>query len=384
MYRYKSSSYIVTLNFLHDVYTNHFNVSITHRQELESSGHELSTIVEFDTTDTANKSIKSPTKSKNMAIGITEDSQKILLKRTTDTEPFKSAITVKPSVHVAPLPVQQNQNLPEKIADSTTGMKHPTKLTSVQRSQETTTICSSPEKSKNVADCIATTKTEAERDWVDYTLDKCNKQLQCNTTTEEPVLQTKDLFALGSSLSTDFNNQCKNSQHKTTSTSLNSFSGLSGISEITSSPSSDLLKYASSPEEMETALKKLGLSWAVTTLKKTREASALSSSSNSDITPINTARRMISPTKKHFDPSGLPNISDVSSISIKEANKSTEQAVLLKGRTSTPKFQNSNSNSERSSTTNTSGSLQEPSDSLTVPNVSLTKTKSDNKQLQSP
>ncbi|XP_032676018.1 uncharacterized protein LOC116846384 [Odontomachus brunneus] len=354
-----------------------------HWQELESSGHELSTIAEFDTTDTANKSIKSPTKSKSVAIDITEDSQKILLKRTTDTEPFKSAITVKPSVHVAPLPVQQNQNLPEKIMNSTTGIKHSAELTSMQKSQETTTICSSPTKSKNVADCVVTTKIEAERDWVDYTLDKCNKQLQCNTTTEELVLQTKDLFALGSSLSTDFNNQCKNSQHKTTSTSLNSFSGLSGISEITSSPSSDLLKYASSPEEMETALKKLGLSWAVTTLKKTREASALSSSSNSDITPINTARRMISPTKKHLDPSGLPNISDVSSISIKETNKSTEQAVLLKGRTSTPKFQNSNSNSERSSTTNTSGSLQEPSDSLTVPNVSLTKTKSDNKQLQS-
>lgn len=346
----------------------------------------MSTIAEFDTTDTINKSIKSPTKSKNMTVGTTEDSQKILLKRTIDAEPFKSATIVKPSVHVAPLPVQQNQNLPEETADSTTDIKHSIKLISAQKSQKTTTICSSPEKPKNVADCIAKTKTETEPDWVDFTLDKCNKQLQCNTTTEDPVLQAKDLFGLGSSISTDFNNQYKNSQHKTTSTSLNSFSGLSGISEITSSPSSDLLKYASSPEEMETALKKLGLSWAVTTLKKTREASALSSSSNSDVTPVNTARRMITkdPTKKHLDPSVLPDISDVSSISIKETNKSTEQAVLLKGRTSTPKFQNSNSNSERSSTMHTSGSLQEPSDSLTVPNVSLTKTKSDNKQLQNP
>lgn len=367
-------------------YTNYFNVSLKHRQELESSGHELSTIAEFDTTDTVNKSIKSPTKSKSIVVDNMEDSQKILLKRTTDAEPLKSAITVKPSVHVAPLPVQQNSNIPEEVAtNSTAGMKQSAELISAQRSQKTTAICSSPGKSKNVTDCIATTKTEAERDWANCSLEKCNKQLQCNTTTEEPVLRAKDLFGLGSSMSIDFNNQHKNSQHKTTSTSLNSFSGLSGISEITSSPSSDLLKYASSPEEMETALKKLGLSWAVTTLKKTREASALSSSSNSDITPVNTARRMISPTKKHLDlPSGLPNISDVSSISIKEANKSTEQAVLLKGRTSTPKFQNSNSNSERSSTTNTSGSLQEPSDSLTVPNVSLTKTKSDNKQLQSP
>ncbi|KAM0731681.1 hypothetical protein ACS0PU_001223 [Formica fusca] len=206
-------------------------------------------------------------------------------------------------------------------------------------------------------------------------LEKCNKPLQCNTTTEEPTSQIKD--KLGSSISTDFNNPHKDSKHKTTTTSLYSFSGLSGISEIMSSPSSDILKHASSPEEMETALKKLGLVWAVTTLKKTREASALSSSLNSDITPINTARRMISLTKKQHDPSGLPDISDVSSISIKEASKSTEQAVLLKGRTSTPKFQNSNSNSERSTTTNTSESIQDPSDNLTVPNVSLIKTKSD-------
>ncbi|KYN33824.1 hypothetical protein ALC56_11900 [Trachymyrmex septentrionalis] len=285
-----------------------------YRPELESSGHELSTIVEFDTTDTVNKS-----------------------------------------------------NLLSNVKHSIE------KLSFAQKSQET--ICNSPEKLKSMADCITETKTDAERE---YMLEKCNKQLQCNTTTEELVSQTKD--KLGSSITTDFNN--KESKHKMTSTSVYSFSGLSGISEITSSPSSDVLKHTSSPEEMETALKKLGLGWAVTTLKKTREASALSSSSNSDVTPINTARRMISPTKKQHDSNGFPDISDVSSISIKEASKSTEQAVLLKGRTSTPKFQNSNSNSERSSTTNTSESVQDPSDSLTVPNVSLTKTKSDNKQPQ--
>lgn len=305
--------------------------------------------MEFDTTDTANKSSKSPAKS-------------------------------KPSVHVAPLPVQQNQNSSKKSEDSSSGMKYSAeKLSFAQKSQETTTLCNCPEKLISTADCVAETKMEAERE---YMFEKYNKQLQCNTTTEEPVSQTKD--KLGSSISTDLNNPHKESKHKTTSTSAYSFSGLSGISEITSSPSSDFLKHTSSPEEMETALKKLGLGWAVTTLKKTREASALSSSSNSDVTPINTGRRMISPTKKQHDSNGFPDISDVSSISIKEASKSTEQAVLLKGRTSTPKFQNSNSNSERSSTTNTSESVQDPSDSLTVPNVSLTKTKSDNKQLQSP
>lgn len=319
-----------------------------YRPELESSGHELSTIVEFDTTDAVNKSSKSPAKS-------------------------------KPSVHVAPLPVQ-NQNSSKKSTEPSSGIKHSAeKLSFTQKSQETTSVCNSSEKLKNMVDCITETRIEAERE---YMLEKSNKQLQCNTTTEDPVSQAKD--KLGSSISTDLNNPLKESKHKTTSTSAYSFSGLSGISEITSSPSSDVLKHTSSPEEMETALKKLGLGWAVTTLKKTREASALSSSSNSDVTPINTARRMISPTKKQHDSNGFPDISDVSSISIKEASKSTEQAVLLKGRTSTPKFQNSNSNSERSSTTNTSESVQDPSDSLTVPNVSLTKTKSDNKQLQSP
>lgn len=299
----------------------------------------MSTIVEFDTTDTVNKSIKSPAKS-------------------------------KPSVHVAPLSVQHSL---EKSLTSSVKRSDET-LLSVQKSQKPTTICKSPEKIKSTADDTAI-KTEANRE---HMLEKCNKTLQCNTTTEEPISQAKD--KLGSSISTDFNNPHKDSKNKTTSTSY-SFSGLSGISEITSSPSSDILKQVSSSEEMETALKKLGLGWAVTTLKKTREASALSSSSNSDVTPINTARRMISPTKKQHDPSGLPDISDVSSISIKEASKSTEQAVLLKGRTSTPKLQNSNSNSERSSTTtNTSESIQDPSDNLSVPNVSLIKTKSDKQQ----
>lgn len=280
----------------------------------------------------------------------------------------------KPSVHVAPLPVQQNQNSLPKLTHPTNIKCFDEKYFSAQSSQETTTICSSPEKLKNMTDCFSATKTERES-----TLEKYNKQCTPThaTTAEEP--QAKDKL----DSSTDLNNLHKDSKYKTTSTSLYSFSGLSGISEIASSPSSDVLKNVSSPEEMEIALKKLGLGWAVTTLKKTREASALSSSSNSDVTPVNTVRRMISPSKKH-DPSALPEISDVSSISIKEASKSTEQAVLLKGRTSTPKFHNSNSNSDRSSTIHTSGSVQDASDSLTVPNVSLTKTKSDNKLLQSP
>lgn len=136
---------------------------------------------------------------------------------------------------------------------------------------------------------------------------------------------------------------------------------------------------------METALKKLGLGWAITTLKKTREASALSSSSNSDATPINTAKRIISPVKKQFDSNyGLPDFSDVSSISIKEASKSTEQAVLLKGRTSTPILPNSNSNSLATNTSNTNNSenFQDADDGLIVPNLSLTKSKSNLRRLE--
>lgn len=279
---------------------------------------------------------------------------------------------------MAPLPIQQSNNFLE-LTDKTSDVKHSVEKETFAQSLQKAAAIYSSEKVNSMTDDIVTTKTETEQECL---LDEFTKQLQCNTTAEESS-QAKDKF--NSSENTDHvqhNNLHKDSKHKTTSTSLFSFSGLSGVSEITSSPSSDL-KNASSPEEMEAALKKLGLGWAVTTLKKTREASALSSSSNSDITPINTARRMISPTKKHHDPSGLLDISDVSSISIKEASKSTEQVVLLKGRTSTPKIQNSNSNSGRSNTTNSSGSIQDASDSLTVPNVSLTKTKSDNKQLQS-
>lgn len=374
--------YICALNILYHIHIIFYLILNAYRSELESSGHELSTIAEFDTPDTASRSVNSPIKSRNISINAMEHLQKKLLRKSMDTELFKSATTIKPSVHVAPLPVQQNQNFSKKLAGSTLDVECSIeKFAFTQGLQETTTICGSVGKFPYVTDSAAIVKNEVTQDWIDYGRERCDSELQCNTADEQPAVQTND--RLGSSINIDFNNSHKNSKNKSTSsTSLNSFSGLSGVSEITSSPSSDILKYASSPEEMETALKKLGLGWAVTTLKKTREACALSSSSNSDVTPINTARRMISPTKKHLDSNGLLDFSDVSSISIKEqASKSTEQ-VLSKGRTSTPKLQNINSNSGRSSTTNTSESFQEPSDSLTVPNISLTKIKSDNKKLQ--
>lgn len=157
-----------------------------------------------------------------------------------------------------------------------------------------------------------------------------------------------------------------------------SFSGLSGISEITTTTpsSSEIMKnHSSTEEEMETALKKLRLGWALTTLKKTREASALGSSSNSDGTPVNTARRLLSPNKKPSD-TGLPDLSDLSSISMRETNKSTEQSLLItKGRTSTPNRRELTSISGSNPTTSNSSSIsyQEMS------NGSLIKLTSDSK-----
>lgn len=150
------------------------------------------------------------------------------------------------------------------------------------------------------------------------------------------------------------------------SSSSHSFSGLSGISEIISTPTSDVAVWAASPpERMEDYLRKLGLAWTIPVLRKTREASALSSSSSSDMTLLATMRKTKSPAKKSGNTStpisGLPDFSDVSSISIREASKSTERAVLMKARTSTPNIQNSNYSSN--STSNSTSGISRDSDS---------------------
>ncbi|CAK9825638.1 hypothetical protein ANTRET_LOCUS3606 [Anthophora retusa] len=331
-----------------------------YRAEIESSGHELSTIIEFDTPDTINKSqskVKSP----------------LVTKKVAETQITKSAVAVNPSEHITTSPKIHNQ-CSEKLCNTSV-----TKLFSMTSAQtvkdDTSKIL------KNIGNRnLAKNKDEEKEDVVQLTI---NKKLQCGTVNQES-LQMEKLQSFCYT-STDVNNEYKDNKDKITSTSSNSFSELSGVSQIASTPSSTMLKYASSPEEMEMALKKLGLGWAITTLKKTREASALSSSSNSDVTPINTVKRIISPVKKQFDSNyGLPDFSDVSSISIKEASKSTEQAVLLKGRTSTPKLQNTNSNSDKTNTSNTniSENFQEPDDGLIIPNISLIKTKSYIKKLE--
>ncbi|XP_076633661.1 uncharacterized protein LOC143347906 [Colletes latitarsis] len=290
-----------------------------YRTEIESSGHELSTIIEFDTPDTVTKSPLSTQKVAEAQINKVSFSN-----------------------------VQSNRF--KKSYDSST---------SKQSSEEATTFRDSSKLSKKT-ESRAPVKPMAERREMESECDGIDRLV--------PVSNE-----LGG-----------NEKDRMTSTSSNSFSGLSGISQIVSTPSSDV-RYPSSPEEMETALKKLGLDWAITTLKKTREASALSSSSNSDDrTPMNAAKRTISPAKKQFDSNyGLPDFSDVSSISIKDASKSTEQAVLLKGRTSTPKLQNSNSNSTETSfsITNASRRIREQSDGLIIPDLCLTNGKSASKKV---
>lgn len=336
-------------------------------------GHELSTIIEFDTPDTANKSHMNIKSSTARSFGMDEScAEKSAVKKSVEVQTTKSSVIVKPSVHVAPLSVVQGHVGNKMLSVSSTSTRKSPGEMFASKLQEVGTECNLSRRTKDEINLEYRMKDNAVA-FEDSTKEKVNKQLQCNTSDRE----TKSMHQR-------FDGRNDNEKGKVSSTSSNSFCELSGISEITSTPSSSLLKYASS-EEMETALKQLGLSWAITTLKKTREASALSSSSNSDITPLNTARRIISPNKKHIDPKigDLLDFSDVSSISIKEASKSTEQAVLFKGRTSTPKLQNSNSNSDKSNSvvTNSSGiSFQERSDSLTVPNVSLVKTKPNVKQ----
>ncbi|XP_053995693.1 uncharacterized protein LOC128885615 isoform X1 [Hylaeus anthracinus] len=311
-----------------------------YRTEIESSGHELSTIIEFDTPDTVNKShnnVKSPfSMQKTAATQVT--------KSTSITKPPEHAV---PSLHIRDQHFKQSYNLATS--------KVSTMVSSHTVEQTGTRLDSSKIPTNTGGRNEVTNDNKEKKD--SSQVETNNKKLPCDTANYE-------LFQPASGTNTNPNEQEPNNKDKITSTSSNSFSGLSGISQITSTPSSDMLKYASSPEEMEIALKKLGLGWAITTLKKTREASALSSSSNSDDrTPINTAKRIISPIKKQLENNyGLPDFSDVSSISIKEASKSTEQAVLLKGRTSTPKLQNSNSNSERTNSTssNISEHFQNP------------------------
>ncbi|XP_043276151.1 serine-rich adhesin for platelets-like [Venturia canescens] len=366
----------------------------TYRSEISSPVHELSTIVEFDTPDTVNRSqgstrspsgksrrvlqLQSPAKSKSSPrsdkdVKTQTDSRGSSSRgRSVITENMPHTIPRKLTVRDATSPDQKfviNGDNDRAVSERAT--------TKSLLSQGPITPIEA-EKSRTNGDGRS---TECSISGIVKSGEKPKREEASKTESNESV-DDKLATLLANKLNIDSGLGRENKNEKLISTSSNSFSGLSGISEIVSSPTSDLVKWASSSEEIETALKKMGLGWAIVTLKKTREASALSSSSNSDLTPINIARRTKSPSKKPITDEnlcGLPDfISDVSSISIKEASKSTERAVLMKARTSTPNIQNSLSTSEKSAsaTTSSSGiSVQDHSDSLTAPNISLTNNK---------
>lgn len=111
---------------------------------------------------------------------------------------------------------------------------------------------------------------------------------------------------------------CSSSSSAATWSELSGFTGISGISKANS---------------IEKQLYEK-VSWAGATVKKTRESAALDSSSTSEVA----LPQQRSLPKKHISHE-FSGLTDVSSISLRNANKSTEQSVLQKARTSTPNIQ---------------------------------------------
>lgn len=279
---------------------------------MTSPRHELSTIVEFDTSSTV-----------------------INRSEVNIPSPIKEAKRILPRVNIPGTSINGNLTKDNLIID---------KISPQQKNR------------KLIADKISPS---------DY--EKTNKQLKIRSNGLENLTESlvinHNVEKFESSLKINqishpviqFNGGKMN--EKITSSSSTSFSGLSGISEIYSTPTTRGTNFISSPsEDVDDHIKKLGMAWAVTTLRKTREASALSSSSNSDATGdlsrILSYKTASNRTNKTNDIgkkcSGLPDFSDLSSISIQETNKSTEYGVLMKARTSTPNIQCSNYSSKSS------------------------------------
>ncbi|KAJ8679772.1 hypothetical protein QAD02_015559 [Eretmocerus hayati] len=390
-------------------------ISGPYRPEIVSPVHELSTIVEFDTPDTINKSqisARSPSnrcRKKLVASEATQSTSSSPSKKT-DAKLPKS----KPSVHVAPLPAHRSPQLSfntsskstARIADKSPKKSQDKSLEFFDKKHASlieAKISASEDSMHSLPDVIIE-QLQQSQDNTDGNHDFRISQIsEMQSLPDENIDQMliSEIYDESKSKSDTPGqkqdvDQAVNEEHKQendkgplSSTSSTSISCLSGVSEITSTPSSNSFKCPSSPEEMGLALKKLGLAWAFTTLKKTREASALGSSSSSDVTPVNIGNRLISPVKKaqqqQQDGStahDLPEISDVSSISIKHANKSTEKSVLVKGRTSTPNRLTNNSNNS-DGTISTLGSfssdlnivVQNESADITIPNISFSNNK---------
>ncbi|XP_016837367.1 serine-rich adhesin for platelets isoform X1 [Nasonia vitripennis] len=371
-------------------------ISGPYRPEILSPAHELSTIVEFDTPETVNKSqlsTRSPSNRarRKLSAGGPGPSEISSPTKKSDAREPKN----KPSVHVAPLPAHRSPQL--NVSNKSSDKSPRQSVEKCSKALDKKSSIKDEAKNNSSSDSMCTLPDvhiehlQQSQDNTDGNFDFRVSQIsELQSLPDENIdqLVISELYEENKSAKSatlclqksSLEKQKEEENALIASSSSASFSGISGVSEITTSPSSDLnlFKCPSSLEEMELAFKKWGLSWAVSTLKKTREASALGSSSSSDVTPVNTATRLVSPVKKQQEVTAhdLPEISDVSSISIKHANKSTERSVLVKGRTSTPnRF--SNSNSERTSSTLGSFSselnivVQNQSADMTIPNISF-------------
>lgn len=389
--------------------------------DLNSPVHELSTIVEFDTPDTAKKSqtsTRSPSNKARKKLPTTDSNQSSPSKKTDS-----NVTKFKPSVHVAPLPTHRSPQLSLNLSNKsgTKSFEKSPRNSSKKSAEKSSETLESKKaiksilKKSNSSDSmhslpdvfIENLQTSRENTDVNnyfrisqiselHSLpDENIDQMLVSEVCEESVTKTTPKKKRDQVEEKKQDQPKKQDKPLITSTSSTDFSGLSGVSEITTSPSSDLnSKCLSSPEEMEQALKKWGIGgWANALLKKTREASALGSSSSSDGTPVNTGTRLVSPFKKQNQDGAshdLPaEISDVSSISMKHANKSTEKSVLVKGRTSTPNMLEKNETQDKFSVTNSDGTVStlgsfssdlnivadNQSADITVPNISFSNCK---------
>ncbi|CAB0044765.1 unnamed protein product [Trichogramma brassicae] len=359
-------------------------------------------------------STRSPSTKCRRKIAGTEETQSTASSPSKSTsDPFKIP-KLKPSVHVAPFPAlrspqqqQQQQQQQQKQQQPQQPQQHFNKLSAFAKSTLVKNMDKSMEKSIESLDKLKKASSDSMHTLPDMVIEL--QQSQENNDGYERISQIS-MYSLPDENIDDLiiSDICEESKSKSTTPALNSnnsrdgnfsnsnsrnMSGLSGVSEITSSHSSDRnrVKCPSEPEEMEEGLKQVGLFWAASTLKKTREASALGSSSSSEGTPVNTGTRLVSPFKKQQDGSiiEIPEISDVSSISIKHTNMSTDRSILVKGRCSTPnrKLGSNNSNTsnfsvKRSNPSEHGINFNHPNHPLN-PNISHHSTRSDRRSVQS-
>lgn len=339
--------------------------------------HELSTIVEFDTPDTVNKSqisTRSPSNRCRKRLPISE------VVASQSSSPTKKAEVKfnknKPSVHVAPLPPHRSpQSLNASNKSTSKSIEKSPRKSIESPLLEKKKLSTDGQKNYESSDSLHTLpdvhieEMQQSLDNGDGNYLRVSQISELHSIPDDEIdnmmisevyedAKSKSSSPLQKESADDAQDSDKGQLSSASMRSLSNISRYLGMSQSSTSPSSDLnrFKCPTSPEDLEEGLKKLGLNWALATLKKTREASALGSSSSSDVTPVNpVASRLLSPLKKSHQDStvhDLPEVSDVSSISIKHANKSTDKSVLVKGRTSTP-----NRLLEQNSETNSSGTI---------------------------